>query len=147
MWFDTTNTKIVYSYCGYSGAGVWSAGGAMITARRLLAGAGTQNESLAIGGFLSGPPGVSCTEEYNGTSWSAGGAMITARHCLAGEGTQNAGLAAGGIGMVAFSCTEEYDGTSWSAGGAMISARRALAGAGTQNEGLVMGGVSLTTCT
>jgi len=26
IWFDTTNLKTVISYCGYGGAGVWSAG-------------------------------------------------------------------------------------------------------------------------
>ena len=71
---------------------VWSAGGALITARVFLAGAGTQNAGLAFGGA----PALSCTEEYNGTSWSAGGALITGRNRLAGAGTQNAGLAFGG---------------------------------------------------
>ena len=41
----------------------WSTGGALITARFGLAGAGTQNAGLAFGGYT---PIVSCTEEYNG---------------------------------------------------------------------------------
>jgi hypothetical protein len=142
LWFDTTNTKIVYSYCGYSGAGVWSAGGALITGRGYLAGAGTQNAGLAAGGYTT--VSLSCKEEYNGTSWSAGGALITARNGLAGAGTQNEGLAIGGVTV---SCTEEYNGTSWSAGGALITARYALARAGLQGSGLAVGGAGNLSCT
>ena len=61
LWFDTTNLKPMASYCSRSGAGAWSAGGAMITARYGVAGAGTQNEGLAAGG--TGAATYSCTEE------------------------------------------------------------------------------------
>ena len=148
FWFDTTNKMPMVSYCiNTSLIGAWSAGGALITARRFLAGAGTQNAGLAAGGYANA--NVSCTEEYNGTSWSAGGALITARRDTSGAGTQNAGLAAGGYTNANVSCTEEYNGTSWSSGGAMIEARRQLAGAGTQNAGLVVGGYANAnvTCT
>jgi hypothetical protein len=46
----------------------------MITGRHAVAGAGTQNASIAwveITWMLN----VSTTEEYNGTSWAAGGAL------------------------------------------------------------------------
>ena len=109
VWFDTTNKMPMVSYCiNTSLVGAWSAGGALITARRLLAGAGTQNAGLAMGGFLNGS--VACTEEYNGISWSAGGALATARYGLAGAGTQNEGLVAGGYPTL--SCTEEYSKTN-----------------------------------
>ena len=49
LWFNTTNLRPVISYC--RNVGSWSADGALITARRLLAGAGTQNEGHAAGGF------------------------------------------------------------------------------------------------
>ena len=132
----------------------WSAGGNLITGRRQLAGAGTQNAGLAFGGRQASPPfpppgftsTVKCTEEYDGTSWSAGGDMITERYWLAGTGTQTAGLAIGGLSPYtsAGACTEEYDGSSWSAGGALITERRELGGAGTQNAGLVIGGSTPT---
>ena len=122
--------------------GAWSAGGALITARFNLAGAGTQNAGLAFGGRA--PSQLACTEEYDGTSWTAGGALITARKGLGGAGTQNAGLAFGGR---TFSCTEEYNGTSWSAGGALATARYGLGGAGIQNAALAFGGASAKTCT
>jgi hypothetical protein len=144
-WYDTTNKLPMVSYYGFgSNVFSWSAGGSLITARDRLAGAGTQNEGLAFGGYITYPP-VSCTEEYNGTSWSAGGALITGRDYLAGAGTQNAGLAIGGVNPPV-SCTEEYDGTSWSIGGVLINARLGLGGAGTQNEAFVVGG-SFGNCT
>ena len=86
--------SIEFAY-NVAGPSVWSAGGPLITTRRSLAGAGTQNAGLASGGNLDFSP-ISCTEEYNGSSWSAGGALSTARYDLAGAGTQNAGLAFGG---------------------------------------------------
>ena len=103
LWFDPATSTIKFSYLG----SVWSEGGALITARRGLGGAGIQNEALAFGG--GNPAAVACTEEYNGTSWSAGGALGTARYFLAGAGTQNAGLAFGGTSPTR-ACTEEYNG-------------------------------------
>ena len=101
LWFDTALCQVQFTWCG----GSWSTGGALITARISLAGAGTQNAGLAFGGS----PGRSCTEEYDGSSWSTGGALSAARYALAGAGTQTAGLAFGGIvPSVLLSCTEEY---------------------------------------
>jgi hypothetical protein len=136
---DTGNVQF-----SYLTPAAWSAGGSLITARRLLAGAGTQNAGLAFGGYC---PVGTCTEEYNGTSWSVGGSLVgfgIGLGDLAGAGTQNAALAFGGSYRSGFcsaqSCTEEYDGTSWTAGGALSTARYYLAGAGTQNAGLAFGG-------
>ena len=85
----------------------WSTGGAMITGRYSLGGAGTQNAALAFGG--SGGDG-SCTETYNGTSWTAGCAMIVGRSNLAGAGASNtAALAFGGGDGGGLSCTEAYN--------------------------------------
>jgi hypothetical protein len=117
----------------------WRAGGAMITARRGLAGAGTSTAALGFGGY--NPTTLACTEAYNGTSWAAGGAMITARFSLGGAGTQNSALAFGG--SIVFSgngCTENYNGSTWTVGGTMIIARFRLAGVGTQNNALGFGG-------
>jgi hypothetical protein len=53
------NVSCAEEYNGTS----WSAGGALITARRDFAGAGTQNVGLVAGGYSNAI--VSCTEEYN----------------------------------------------------------------------------------
>ena len=91
--------------------GSWSSGGSLITARRYLAGAGTQTAGLCMGGY-TGSNYSAVTEEYNGTSWSSGGSLNTARYALAGAGTQNAGLCMGGDTGSDSAATEEY--TKWS---------------------------------
>ncbi len=89
--------------------GSWSAGGNLATARRYLAGAGTQDAGLCMGGGTTGSFSAA-TEEYNGTSWSAGGDLATARYGLAGAGTQDAGLCMGGYTGSFSKVTEEYNG-------------------------------------
>jgi hypothetical protein len=116
----------------------WSAGGNMGTARRLLAGAGTQTAGLAFGGFTT--TAVNNTEEYSGFSWSAGGNLGTARYALAGAGIQTAGLGFGGYAGTPKNNTEEYDGSAWTGGGNLGTARYGLGGTGTQTAGLAFGG-------
>ena len=81
----------------------------MGTARKRLAGCGTQTAALAFGGLV--PPSTTATEEYNGSSWTAGGALTTARRDFAGAGTQTAGLAFSGAPRTGPEGTavEEYD--------------------------------------
>jgi hypothetical protein len=67
----------------------------MNTARRGLAGCGTQTEALAFGG-LTPPTNSTATEEYDGNSWTIPGSLNTARRFLGGAGTQTAGVAFGG---------------------------------------------------
>ncbi len=110
----------------------WSAGGALITARNALAGAGTQNEGLAFGGANT----CTNTEEYNGTTWSAGGALALGRYGSASAGTQNAALVAGGGGGTS---VEEYNGTSWSSAAAGPAVRFS-SGGGSQLAAFVTGG-------
>jgi len=50
-------------------SGIWSSGGNLNTARYYLAGAGTQNAGLCMGGY-TGSAYSNVTEEYNGTTWS-----------------------------------------------------------------------------
>jgi len=110
MWFDTVNNVVKIS-CTGANPSSWSTGGALITARELGAGAGTQNAGLAFGGRT--PTIESCTEEYNGTSWTDGGSMNVAMSALSGAGTQAEGLAfTGNVGAPSFArvaCTEEYN--------------------------------------
>ena len=120
----------------------WSAGGALIIARRRIRGTGvaaSQNAALGFGGYIP-PAKTQATEEYDGSSWSAGGTLITANSSQGGAGSQNAGLAFGGQGNTGLACTEEYNGSSWATGGALNFARYQLAGTGTQNAALASGG-------
>jgi len=148
MWFDSVSGSFKYS--AYSGSGVWSTSGTLNTGRRLLAGIGVQNASLAVGG---GTSSLLCycnnTEEYNGSSWSNGPVISNARFGLSSspKGSTNSGLVAGGAEPpvdVKSSRTEEYDGISWNNGGNLSTARNYLGGAGTQNSTLAFGGCTGT---
>ena len=80
----------------------------MINARLNLAGAGSQNATIAFGGQCNSATALVCTEEYDGSAWTAGCTLITGRYGLAGAGSQNAALAVGG--ECGLACTEEYVG-------------------------------------
>jgi hypothetical protein len=70
--YTTAATNATEEYNGST----WGPGGNLGTARRLLAGAGTQTAGLGFGGY---PPNSSATEEYDGSTWTAGGNLGTAR--------------------------------------------------------------------
>src|SRR5210317_489604 len=89
VWYNTTSGALK----GFKvSAGAWATGGDLNTARRSLAGAGTQTAALAFGGT---PPGTGKTESWNGTNWTEVNDMGTARYILAGTGTQTAALGFG----------------------------------------------------
>ena len=111
VWYNSTSgTNKVLSQIK-----AWSSSGGLNTARKELAGAGTQTATLAFGGN-SGPPSPASTvtEEYNGFSWSEQNDLNTGRRFLAGAGTTSAGLAFGGrLGPGSSTGeTEEYNGGS-----------------------------------
>jgi hypothetical protein len=108
IWYNSTSGTFKTALGSY---GVWSAGGNLNTARRVLAGAGTQTAGLAIGGLTTVTTGA--TELYNGTSWTTSPASLsTPRFYLAAAGTQTAALAFGGSPPKT-GATEEFNGTSW----------------------------------
>jgi hypothetical protein len=92
---QVANTEEFTSSINVTTAAAWASGGNIGTARRFLAGAGTQTAGLGFGGN-SGATYVNNTEEYDGSTWAGGGNLGTARAYLAGCGTQTAGLGFGG---------------------------------------------------
>ena len=71
------------------GAGAWSSGGDLNTARRVYDnGAGTLSAGLIFAGYTT--TAVANTESYNGSSWTETGDLNTARHVSAGDGTATA---------------------------------------------------------
>jgi len=121
----------------------WASGGNLGTARRYLAGAGTQTAALAFGGFgASGSGGEDSSESYNGSSWTEVGDLNTSRYGLVGIGTQTAALTAGGT-SASISYTdkaESWDGSSWSNITDMPGNKDSATGTGTQTANLVTGG-------
>ena len=96
-----------------------------------------QTAGLAIGG---GPPGVTTTEQYDGTNWTSGGALNTARFYLAGFGTLTSAVAAGGNGGE--SAVEEYNGSSWTSATSLGDWYRTQLGSSgsSETDGIVFGG-------
>jgi hypothetical protein len=117
----------------------WSEQSDMSTARRLLAGNGTQTAGLAVSGYAP-PSNTTAVEEYDGSSWTNGGAVSVARRHLGAAGTQTAGLAFGGYATDDSNATEEYDGSSWTTGGVLNTARNGVYGMGLQTATLASGG-------
>jgi len=140
IWYNSTIGVLkVFKNIG----GAIASGGNLNTGRRNLAGTGTQTAGLAIAG---GPPSITNTEEYDGTSWSEQNDIPQATQQMAGAGTQSATAVFGGQVVPPFAViqneTYEYDGSSWTAGGDMGTGRYNLAGCGTQTAALATGGTT-----
>ena len=101
----------------YNGSS-WSVGGSLITARRELGGAGTQNATLAFGGCIA-PARVCCVEEYNGTAWSVGTSLPAVFTRPTGAGKQDAAIQSDGFPST--SNVNTFNGFAWSAGAAAPS--------------------------
>ena len=122
----------------------------MSIARRKLAGAGSSNAGLAIGGDASpnGAAVTGVTEHYNGSSWSAGGTMNTARAYLNGVGEIGAALAINGCiqpNGTTSACVEQYNGSTWSQTTPIIYPNQYLgASAGDGFNAILVGGYTNT---
>ena len=66
VWFDKTNKVLQFQA---EGAGAFSTGGNMNTARRRMPGVGTQTAALVISGTAD-PPVYAQVESYNGSAFS-----------------------------------------------------------------------------
>jgi len=133
---DVTST-----FVGTGTDGAWTSSNNLNTARKELAGCGTQSSGLSFGGYTGSYSAV--TEEYDGSCWSSSNNLNTARNNLAGCGTQSSGLSFGGYnGSVNVGTTEEYDGSCWTSSNNLNTTRRNLAGCGTQSSGLSFGGTT-----
>ena len=144
VWYNTTSGTLKGLK---NNPGSWSTGGNLNTARRLLAGAGTQTAALAFGGKTPALDELALTESYNGSAWTELNDLNTARTVLGGAGTSTAALAFGGEnggpgdpngGMTA--ATESWDGTSWTEVNDLNAVKQDLGGAGTQTSALAFGG-------
>jgi hypothetical protein len=142
IWYNTSSNTFKSSVR----VAAWSSGNNLNTARSYIAGGGTQNAALGVGGYVGPPSGVrGNTEEYNGTSWSEQADLGTTRYSTSrGLGTQTAFIAAGGNNPSANPVTnsELYNGSSWTATNALNTARSYLSGFGTSTAGLVVGGAN-----
>ena len=119
----------------------WTEQNDLNTARRYVAGFGTQTAAVAAGGNSTAK--VDNSEEYNGTSWTEGDNLTTARQGAGAAGILTAGLVFGGSDPAPANTavTETYDGTSYSEVNDLNNARRFPGGCGTQTAALAFGGI------
>jgi hypothetical protein len=93
---DVPGTAVTFAATESYNGSAWTTVNSLNTARRRLAGAGTQTLALAFGGG-TGTAATGTTELWNGTSWTTNpNSMGTARYELGGAGTQSAALGFGG---------------------------------------------------
>jgi hypothetical protein len=118
----------------------------MITARRLLAGAGVQTATLAFGGSS-----YRLLQEQQKNMMVILGQLPRkfkyGKTALAGCGTQTSALAFGGEVPPITTATEEYNGITWATSTGLNTARSYLAGCGTQTAALGFGGEPTTGAT
>ena len=126
----------------------------MNTARKTVAGGGTQTAAILAGGIVGPGTMQSATETWDGTDWTTSPAgLATARGRLTTAGTTTAALAASGQTPSLTTATEEYNkstnvitAAAWSAGGTTTTSKRGTFGAvnSTQTAGLIAGGYTTT---
>ena len=116
------------------------------TARRNVAGFGTQTAAVAAGGLIpaANPQTQDLVEEWDGSSWSeVTDVPVAGIPDASSAGTLTAGLLFGGEtagGDAHATETYEYDGTNWTDGGDLNTGRSVGGGAGTQTAALMFGG-------
>jgi hypothetical protein len=122
----------------YNGSS-WSEQNNLNTARRYMAGFGTQTSSVACAGAPGGNTPGTITEEYDGTSWTSANNMSIGNN----NGGGTAGVLTAGFFVGASpptGSTEEYDGTNWTSGGSLNTARNQSRSFGTLTAGVAAGG-------
>jgi hypothetical protein len=118
----------------YNGATWTSNPTGLNTARRGLAGCGTQTAALAFGGYTTAATGA--TEEYDGSTWTSNPTGLnTARSRFSRSWYTNISFSFWWRSP-ATGATEEYNGSTWatSPGSLNNTDRNQLAGAGTTNS-------------
>ena len=140
IWYNNASYALKYDTVG---AGAWSAGGSLNTARVIPGGTGIQTAALCFGGN-EGPP-VEITdksESYNGSTWTEGNNLTTARQSFTGFGTQTASFAISGLapGPSFLTNVESYDGTCWTETTDVNTAKVMAGAAGTTAAGIWFGG-------
>lgn len=118
--------------------GAWSNGGNLPTDKWWHGSSGTQNASLAFGGYNTSP--YKETVQYDGTTWSSKNNMLVGRIWLRGLGSTNSTIS------LHYDCTEFFNGTNWANCSGLLTSREQATGAGDTTAGLASGGYPSVTC-
>ena len=141
LFYNSSNGQ--FEFVGL-GAGAWSSGGNMNTARSEIGGGGIQTSAMAAGGRNATLINDVC-EIYNGTSWSEIAEINTTARQRLGAGSDNeAFIAIGGTPNVVN--TENWNGSSWTEVNNLNTRKAATYGnMGTVTAAIAMGSGSPNT--
>jgi len=143
IWYSSITKKIRGAKIG---AGAWTSGGNINTARSQLYHAwGTQTAGQIATG---NPPNTTDSEQYDGSTWTEVANINTARYggSSADKGSTTAGLIFGGnpAGGSPWTAdeTESWNGSTWTEVGDLNESKRLGMGAGTSTAALAASGYS-----
>lgn len=139
IWYNLTTNALKGQ--GFGTASWASAPSVSNTPRIFSAGDGPPTAGWVAGGGAS-PPGLSSTEEYNGSAWTAGGGLPGGRYGAGGVGPQTAALIFNGNTGSITNSALEYNGTSWGSPTTVPSASNYANRAGIQTAALAFGGAN-----
>ena len=108
MWYNTTTGTLR----GLALLEAFSSGGSLITGRQSGAGAGTQTDAIAFGGYSPPNNQENETELWNGASWFETSNLNTARYSHAGGGSSTGALAISGYTTTMVAVVEEWSGST-----------------------------------
>ena len=134
LWYNSTSGKFKIAT---EGAGSWSSGTVINTARRYMSGVGSKTAGLIFGGNA---PGLNYTESYDGTTWTEVANTVDGLTQRGRAGTQTAALAGGGANGGQQNYSESWNGTSWTEVNAMVAATATGSAFGIQTAAIVAGG-------
>jgi len=146
IFYNSTSGTFKTVKPGGIAVATWASAADMNTARRALAGVGTQNAAVAITGVTAPAPltGDNNVELYNGTSWSTNpNNAPNIGYWGVAVGTQTATLFVYGVnpaGGSGSNISSTFNGTSFSPITGYNTARYAQVGFGTQTAGLIATG-------
>ena len=133
-------------------AGYWATDpGTLSVGKGYLAGCGTANASICVGGATGGQTGTTDTELYNGNTWHLSTALGSIKFQATACGTQIAALCYGGVTGLngpALTDTLLFNGLTWSTlSSSMVYPSTAATGCGKQYAAMMMNGRTNSTCT
>ena len=134
VWYNTT-TNVVKGF-GKTATAAWSTGGSLNTARRFIAGAGTQTSALSIGG-----EDLAIVESYNGSTWTEVNDTNSPKTQKSGAaGANNTSAIKFGGAEIPTGLTELWNGTNWTEVNDMGTSRYSVGSAGIATAALAFGG-------
>ena len=143
LWYNSTSGTYKIAV---QGAGAWSAGNDLITAKAEMGSAhnGTQSAALVFGGDNPTPGYLQQTESYDGTSWSEENNLLAGHAIPGGLGTQTAAMCVSGNMTPPEVQVETWNGTSWTEGNNVLTWRGGGNATGTTTAALFAGGTTQT---